>query len=59
MTETHGLYKQRPRTCPCGAVFTAKKPQATYCSNLCRVTFTRWGRTYGQHEPRELKVWRS
>lgn len=40
---THGLYVKRPRTCPCGVVFTAQSPTATYCGNECRRRFTRYG----------------
>ncbi len=40
---THGLYVKRPRTCPCGAVFTARTPTATYCTNDCRRMYGRYG----------------
>lgn len=56
---THGLYLKRERTCPCGAVFVARKPTATYCSAACRVVHGRYGRNYGQYEPTRLRVWRS
>jgi hypothetical protein len=59
MSETHGLCKARSRTCPCGVVFEARKPNARYCSLDCRLKYTRYGRSYGQHEPTPLKVWRS
>jgi hypothetical protein len=36
-----GLYLKRPRTCPCGRVFIAASPPATYCSTPCRVGYTR------------------
>lgn len=38
-----GLYLERPRTCPCGVVFAARVPTATYCSTRCRVAYTRYG----------------
>lgn len=47
-----GLYVKRERTCPCGQVFVARKPGATYCSNACRVAYTRYGRSYGTTYPR-------
>lgn len=51
----HGLYQARPRTCPCGVVFTARSPQATYCGTECRVKFGQYGRTtYGQKPERAL-----
>jgi uncharacterized C2H2 Zn-finger protein len=53
MTETHGLFKQRARTCQrCGTVFQARKATATYCSQACRLATSRYGRTYGSHRPR-------
>ena len=53
--ETHGLFKQRPRTCQkCGAVFQARKATATYCSNACRLATVRYGRTHGAVAPRQL-----
>lgn len=55
----HGLYKARTLCCPCGASFTARSPQATYCSNVCRMRYTGYGRHYGQYEPRPLGVTRS
>lgn len=46
---THGLYLRRSRTCPCGTVFEANKPTATYCSDQCRIRIGAYGRTsYGQ-----------
>ena len=55
---TNGLHIKRPRTCPCGVVFEARKPAATYCGNDCRRRFTGYGRTYGQVAPRQFGVWR-
>jgi hypothetical protein len=49
-----GLRAAHPRTCPCGTVFTARKASARYCSNDCRLRFTRYGRSYGQYEARKL-----
>lgn len=49
-----GLHDQRPRTCPCGVVFTAKAPAATYCSKKCYRAITRYGQTHGQAEPRPV-----
>jgi hypothetical protein len=60
MTQTHGLCKQRPRTCrQCGATFVADKPGRTYCSDGCRKAGSRYGRSYGNTMPTPLKVWRS
>ena len=50
----HGLYKPRELVCPCGKAFTAKAPQATYCSTPCRVKYGRFGRTYGTVVPRQF-----
>jgi hypothetical protein len=38
-----GLYLKRPRTYPCGRVFIAASPPATYCSTPCRIGYTRYG----------------
>lgn len=59
MTEKLGLYKPRTLTCPCGQQFTAKAPAATYCSRECTKAYGRFGRTYGQYEPRQLGVTKS
>jgi hypothetical protein len=58
MTHGNGLSAARPRTCPCGTTFSAKAPEAKYCSRACKQTFSRYGRTYGQTAPRELGVFR-
>lgn len=58
MTRGNHLYAARPRTCPCGQTFTAKAPEAKYCSRACKTTYSRYGRTYGQVESRQLGVWR-
>jgi hypothetical protein len=55
----HGLYQPRQLVCACGAEFTAKAPQATYCGNECRIKYGRFGRTYGTIVPRQFGVTKS
>lgn len=51
---TNQLHRQRSRTCPCGKVFEARRPAATYCSQRCYRAYTRYGQTHGQVEPRPV-----
>ena len=53
------LATPREHTCPCGKAFTSKNPAARYCGNACRVTYGRFGRTYGVVEPRQYGWTRS
>lgn len=60
MSEGLGLLKKHPRTCQaCGVVFEAKKATSRYCSNRCRLATSRFGRSYGQKPPTNMRVWRS
>lgn len=54
MTANNHLHITRPRTCPCGQVFEARSPAATYCSQKCYRAFTRYGQTHGQVEQRPV-----
>ena len=57
MNRANGLSEPRPRTCrQCGTVFTAKTAKATYCSVDCARAGNRFGRHYGQYEPRQLGI---
>jgi hypothetical protein len=59
MPETHGLLKKTPKTCKvCGEPYTARKASQLYCSNACRRNGSRYGKSYGNTEPKPMKVYR-
>lgn len=54
-----GLKARHDRTCQqCGTVFVAAKASSRYCSVACRKAGSRFGKSWGNTEPRPMKVYR-
>jgi hypothetical protein len=53
----HGFYQQRLKRCEhCGQEYVSHKLTSRYCSDQCRITHGRYGRSYGTVIPRQYGV---